>query len=218
MNEYTTERGVTIGWVPIPFLLDQIRASFRASEPPRPTYTETIIDAEGREHSQEREITLQDAEAAREHNPEWWAEHADAWAQYQADLQAWTQRLNDKIWDAVALESLQVDLPEDGAWIDKQERFLDLQVPDDPTARRLHYIRTEIIGGIRDYVKLTALANGSDIEEADLAIAEDSFRYLLQGRLAAGLAQTRRRGAVAVVDESPGSAPADGAGVGEGAE
>ena len=218
MNEYTTERGVTIGWVPIPFLLDGIRATFRATEPPLPTYTETIIDAEGREHPHEREITPQDAAAARRHNPEWWAEYAEAWAQYEADLADWTRRLNDAIWNAVALESLRVELPEDGAWADKQRRFLGMEVPDDPVERRLHYIRTEVIGGVRDYVKLTTLANGSDIEEADLAIAEDSFRYYLQGNLAAGLAATRGRRPATVVDESAGAETPDGAGVGEDAE
>ena len=187
MREYTTERDVTIGVVPIPLFLEELRKAY--PDPARPSYIEHT--AGGGE--QEIEITDREAAAWMEHDPKTWAEHADKWATYIKERDANQERINDAIWKAVMLRSLVVELPKDEGWIQDQEE-LGITVPRSPKERRMHYIRTEVIGGMRDVLRLTAIAQGGDLSEEALSLAEASFRHSLARSLLEGF--TRKSGAV----------------------
>ena len=179
-KEYTTERGVTIGVTPIPMLLDEIR---KANPIPGPfTYVEELAGG----GKLERELT--DAEAAvwAQADPGTWAEHAARWEQYRQDRDAAQELLNDRIWQAIVRSAIVVTLPEDESWID-EHLALGLEVPTDHRKRMLHYIRTEAIGGMRDVLKITAMANGADMAEGALLLAESSFRDSLARSLLRGL-------------------------------
>lgn len=201
--EYTTERGVTVNAVPIPLLLDAIRKAH--PEPELPTYTEHLAGGAEREIPITREV----AAAWEENDPATWAEYADTWADYLARYDAWQEDISEKTWRAVRLKSIRVELPTDDTWIREQES-LGLTVPTDPMERRLHYIRTEAIGTVRDILKLTAIANGADMSEEALSLAEDSFRRDLARSLIGQIAGARR----SVADQPAGGADPGGEGVG----
>lgn len=206
-KEYTTGRGVTIGIVPIPLLLEEVRKANPI--PGRPTYTETLAGGA----TQEVEISEAEAAAWQQTDPESWAEHAETWATYERERDAAQELLNDRIWQAVKARAIRVELPADDGWMEDQ-RELGLAVPTDPRKLRLHYIQTEVIGGMPDIWKITAIANGADISEEALSLAEASFRSELARSLLEGLAGKAR----ALADQPAGRADAGGEGVGAAAE
>jgi hypothetical protein len=183
--EYTTERGVTIDIVPIPLLLDKVRLAH--PEPPRPTYTEHLAGGGT------QEVVISDAEAVawQANDPETWAQHEEAWTEYQAAMDAHNDKLNDVIWKAILKRSIRVELPEDDGWIEDQ-RDLGIDVPDDRRERLAHYIWTECIGGPRDIIRITAMANGADLTEDALHAAEESFRGQLSGQTSSRLENQAR--------------------------
>lgn len=180
MKRYTTERGIEIGITPIPLLLEQVRDAHQHPDPP--TYTETTASGA------ERQVPMvaEDMDAAKEHNPDWYAEHAEVWEAYEVEREKSDAALNVKLLDTIALKAVKVDMPQDETWAEEQE-FLGLTVPTSPLARRVHYVKTEVIGGTRDVVRIMALAAGAQVSEEVLARAESSFRDFLQGNLDSGL-------------------------------
>lgn len=200
--EYITERGVTVNVTPIPMLLDEIRKA--TPMPAQPTYTETLAGGA----TQEVVISDSDARTWRENDPESWAEHAEAWTAFEAEHDAAQSLLNDRLWRAVKLRAIMVDLPKNDDWVEDQAE-LGLTVPDNPRERRSHYIQTEVIGGMRDVLRMTAMANGADLSEEALSLAEGSFRSNLAGQILAGLAGKGR----AVADGPEGGTDESGEGV-----
>jgi hypothetical protein len=205
--EYTTQRGITVDIRPIPLLLDEVRKANPL--PDAPTYTEKLAGGA----TQDVEITDADALAWARNDPDTWAPHAERWATYIQERDAAQGLLNDRIWLAVMRRAIVVEMPKDDAWVAEQEE-LGLTVPASPQERRLHYIRTEVIGGMADIWKITAIANGADLSEEALQLAEASFRHSLARTLLAGLAD--KAGAVAA--GSAGRAHAGGEGVETAAE
>jgi hypothetical protein len=200
--EYTTERGITVNVTPIPMLLDEIRKA--TPFPDQPTYTEHLAGGAT------QDVVISDADAlawARE-NPESWAEHAEAWATFEQERDAAQSLLNERIWQAVMLRAVQVDLPKSDDWIEEQAE-LGLTVPEGKRERRIHYIRTEVIGGLKDSLKMTALANGTDISEEALSLAESSFRGDLARQMLEGLKDKAR----ALAAQLEGGADESGEGV-----
>lgn len=181
MREYITERDVTIGVVPIPLFLEEVRKAYPL--PARPTYTEHLAG----DATNEVEISDAEAEVWAEHDPDTWAEHAEKWADYISRRDAIQEKVNEAIWKAIMLRSLIVELPADDSWIQDQEE-LGITVPRSAKERRIHYIKTEVVGGMRDIIRLTAIANGANISEEALSLAEDSFRNSLARSLTEGLA------------------------------
>ena len=179
-KRYTTERGIEIGICPIPLLLDEVRKAQEAKIPPHPTYEAKTASGVVEIH-QHNETTLQtDEERAM-------------WAEYQGAIAQATDSMNDAIWRAVRLKAIQVDVPGDNGWIEDQ-KALGLTVPEDARERRLHYIQTEVIGGVRDIVRITAIANGADLDEGALAAAEDSFRRAMAGQMEGAFAIQQETG------------------------
>ena len=183
--EYTTERGITVNVTPIPMLLDEIRKA--TPGPAQPTYTEHLAGGA----TQEVVISDSDALAWARENPESWAEHAEEWATFERERDEAQSLINDRIQLAVYKRAVQVDLPKSDDWIQEQAE-LGLTVPDGKQERKLHYIRTEVIGGMKDVWKITALANGTDLSEEALSSAEASFRSELAGTLLKGLKDKAR--------------------------
>lgn len=203
MTEYTTERGITIQVVPIPLLLDKIRAAHPEVEPA--TYTEHLAGGA----TQQVVITEQMATEWEKRDPEGWAPHAAGWAAYRAREEERTRVLNDALWRAVMRKALVVTLPQDGGWIVEQATY-GITVPDDPAERREHYIWTEVIGGQRDILAIMGLAAGANLTEEQIAAAEASFWNTLERPTARQPAAAER--AVAARDE--GGADTDGQGMG----
>lgn len=173
MKEYTTERGVTIGVVPITLLLDKIRESH--PEPPAPTYTEHLAGGA----TQDVPITAEMAAAWMTENPEGWAEHAEAWLAYQDKLNERTKTLNDALWKAVMRRAIVVELPKGKGWITDQ-RDLGIIVPESPIEQREHYIYTEVIGGQGDMIRIMGMASGANLTEEQIATIEASFWDTIQ--------------------------------------
>jgi len=173
MKEYTTERGVTIGIVPIPLLLGKIRESH--PEPPAPTYTEHLAGGA----TQDVPITAEMAAVWMTDNPEGWAEHAADWLAYQDKLDERTRALNDALWKAVMRRAIVVTPPVDEAWI-KDQNELGITVPPEGQARREHYILTEVIGAQGDMLRIMGMAAGADLTEEQLATIEASFWDTIQ--------------------------------------
>jgi hypothetical protein len=182
---FTTERGVTIEVVPIPLFLDKIRKAH--AEPALPTYAEALAGGA----VQQVPITAEMAATWQAEDPATWAEHAGAWAAYQAEKAAADRLLNDRIQRAVFSRAVVVELPVDDRWVRDQEAF-GIPVPTDPTERYAHYIETEVVGGAMDIVRITALASGMDLGEEALRAAEDSFRRVLQRQAPGGAADRAR--------------------------
>ena len=172
--EYTTERGITIEVVPIPLLLDKIRAAHPDPDPP--VYIEHI--AGGAEVPVV--ITEQMAETWQKGDPETWAPYADAWAAYQERDAERTRKLNDVLWRAVMRKAINVLIPPDEEWAEFQ-RDLGIDVPPRGTwDHREHYIWTEVIGGTRDILRIMGLASGADLTEEQITAAEASFWNTLE--------------------------------------
>lgn len=181
--EYTTERGKAIELVPIPLLLGEIRATFRKREPEVPQWSEDV-SGELVYH----DITPDIAEVSAQKKPEWWAQYADAWDEYQEAMDELGEEQNDAILNAIILKGCRFEIPPDEEWVPEQE-IMGLRVPSGLTERKIHYFRTEIIGGIRDIVRLTVTCEGGEIDDETLALAEDSFRGILRGTLRGEMAK-----------------------------
>jgi len=199
MKTYTTERGVTVSITPIPLLLDQIRNMHE--RPEVPTYAEKLA---GGEH--QVEMTAKEMEAAKVHNPDWYAEHAEVWEAYQEAWQESEAALNQKLLDAIALKGVRFDLPDDDLWVEEQA-FLGVTVPESGLARRVHYFKTEVLGGSKDIIKVMVMASGGEVDEEVLARAVDSFRGLLQEAAVEGTINQVR-----AVDHEPEATPDAGSG------
>ena len=175
--EYTTERGITIDVTPIPMFLDELQRNY--PDPPEPTYTETQAGGATREIA----LTEADMALAQVENPEWYEQYRGIWESYQKTANERSAKVNDAVWRAICLRAIRLDLPADNEWVEDQES-LGMTVPTIPRDRKVHYIRTEVVGGPRDMIRITALAAGVNIDEEAMAGVEASFRGLVQGAFA----------------------------------
>ncbi len=205
-KEYITERGVTIGVCPIPLLLEEIRKSQQAKIPPVPTYKAKTVGGGVEVHKHDEKSLRTDEEKA-------------AWAEYEMARAKVEDETSDIIWRAVRLKAIKVTLPESDDWI-LDQLDLGLTVPEDARERRLHYIQTEVIGGMRDIIKITGIANGSDLTDEVLAAAEDSFRGAMAGQMERSLKEKQKpqgldNGSGGLADRNEDDSNADGGEVGE---
>jgi hypothetical protein len=160
--KYTTSRGVEIEIQSIPaMLIDKITASHPDPEPPM--YEVRTMGGAIEKHP----LTETSAET-----PE---EKARFVLWQQAKAQAELER-NRGFMRVVMLRGLKVKLPDDDTWIAEQE-LIGVQVPTEQAARRLHYIETEVFGGLEDYQTITRLVvEASGVSEAAVKSASDIFR------------------------------------------
>lgn len=135
-----------------------------------PVYTITTLG--GTETAAHDETTLQTEEDKR------------AWTNYQLGLKRLAKEQDEaqmKVW----LMALDFDMPEDDGWKAKQ-RFLGIEIPEDPMELRYHYLTTEILRTAEDLLTViggvTKASYHGVIQEEDLDAALNSFRHTLQGR------------------------------------
>src|SRR6187549_3185328 len=140
-RDYTTEFGVKITLLPIPELLaaqitESVTEGMREEgfQLDVPTYTTELVGGgeETREHDEE---SIQDELTA--------AEDRAKWKRYEQAVEERARRTGIKLLDMMLLRGTKVELPADNDWIE-QQKFLGIRVPDDPTLRKLHYLKTEV--------------------------------------------------------------------------
>jgi len=175
-REYTSARGITVTFLPLPpTIVEQIEVIY-AQEVPRPeppTYTEFALGG--------IEVVQAHNETTIKGDPE--AEVAfDA---YKKALAAWTDEVNTRLARYVQVNCVDFDLPESDDWIKRQE-YAGLKVPDDPFDRRLYYLRTEFVGSQDDALNVLAIPMQLAMERSvDLVAAERFLRLGLERREAA---------------------------------
>jgi hypothetical protein len=96
---------------------------------------------------------------------------------------------------------IELELPEDDAWL-KRQRRAHIEIPEDPDDRRYHWLTSEVLVSFDDLMNaiqgITELTYKGAVKEEDIAAAMDTFRGQLQGQTTGVLAASRRRAALAV--------------------
>lgn len=160
MDKFTTSRGIALEFLSIPVLLEKLHSQHPMPAPP--TYTVETATGVKEVHTHD-ETTLETAEDKA------------AWAEYQDNLKAAQAKLNESLMRVVLLRGLKVDIPANG-WVKEQE-YMGITVPDDPTERRMHYLQTEALATREDYEAAVAGVMGaSGVPEEVIRQAEDTFR------------------------------------------
>lgn len=169
-SQFTTAAGATIELRGLsPWMLDAIAPSLEQDwqdlgreKPSPPTYVVTTVGGSEQVHPHD-ETTLESDEDRAE------------WAAYQRARAEWEKELRERMTRVVLAEGVLAG-PADDDWIANQ-KFLGLRVPDDPRARRLHWIRTQLIQGPEDAQGIVAAVLAlSGLSEEKLRAAERSFR------------------------------------------
>jgi len=96
------------------------------------------------------------------------------WAEYQAKRLAAEIELYNRLGRLALNRGTEIDIPDDG-WDTEQESY-GIEVPTDPTERKLHYIETEAVESNQDYSELIlAILAYQGIQQEDRAAAAASF-------------------------------------------
>ena len=159
---FVTSRGIAVRFQGIAMMLDKLRASFQFPKPP--TYEVKVAATGVTEIHEHDEKTIEtDEEKA-------------LWAQYIKNSEDAQTRYNLALTRTVLLRGLQVEMPSDESWI-KQQELIGLDVPKEETAKRLHWLETEVIGGVQDMEAIMlGVMKASGVPEELLASIADSFR------------------------------------------
>lgn len=189
-EEFRTSSGKTVMLQSVsPLLIQKVNATIQDPKPP--TYKmDTLLGEEVFEYD---EKSIQDETATNEDRA--------AWKKYTDGLEEAERKRREKLIDILFTKGIVIEVPDDG-W-EEEQRFLGAEVPENPIARRIHYIQTEVFTSAQDLTdaiaKLMQLTAG--ITEEDMVEIRQSFRGALQGAPAEGLASEddeskprRRRG------------------------
>ncbi len=161
MKTFTTSRGITIEFLPIPTLLEKLQAQHPTPEPP--TYEVKTAAGPVEKHAH-NETTLETDEDKA------------AWADYQARLKAARDKFNSALMRLVMLRGIKADLPEGNAWIEEQE-FIGLSVPEEPHERKIYWLETEVLANEADYMAaVSGVMEASGVPEEVISEAQASFR------------------------------------------
>lgn len=162
-GSYTTSRGVVVHFNGIATLIDALQASLNSKKPQPPSYEVKTAVGVIEKHAHD-ETTLETDEEKK------------AWAEYQANLQAWNAESQTALMRIVLLRGITLELPTTDEW-EKQQAFFGIDVPQDPMEKRLHYLQTEVLGSVNDYGALVAgTMRASGVPEDLLTQMESSFR------------------------------------------
>lgn len=156
MAEFTTRTGIALTLRPVSEAkIQAVRAGI--AWPARPTYTTRLPG--GAEQTHEA-----DAESA---DPVEWAAYMAA---YLAAENEWYERLGQLL----LFYGVAVEVPD--SWEDDQ-RYFGIAIPDDPRAKKSHYILTELLTtrGEQQAIMLAILALNQTPEEA-ITAQEAGFR------------------------------------------
>ena len=113
------------------------------------------------------------------------AENRSVWAEHQK-AQAEAQALQRDRMTRLLISGIDIEVPDDG-W-EEEQRALGIVIPTEPAARRYHYITTEVLVTLRDFLQatqvITSLSYEGVVKEEDIAAAMDSFLSELPGKAA----------------------------------
>lgn len=170
---FTTSRGVEVSFLSIAPLLEKVRASHPIPEPP--TYEVKTAAGPVERHAHDETTLETDADKA-------------AWAAYVKERDAAQDGYNRAVMRTVLLRGLTYTMPEGDAWVKEQE-FIGIAVPTDPLARRLHWLETEALGSVDDYIHLmTGVMEASGVSQEVLTQVEGTFRGNVERNAAEGSA------------------------------
>lgn len=165
-NSFTTSRGVLIHFLGIATLIEALRASQEAKKPKPPSYEVKTLGGAVEQHVHDA-TTLETAEDKTN------------WAAYQQQLTAWEKQSEKDLMRLLMLRGIELKFPDDTLW-EQEHKFIGLDVPTDPMEKRLHYIETEVLGGVADYEALMlGVMRISGVTEEKLSQVEASFRGML---------------------------------------
>lgn len=81
-------------------------------------------------------------------------EERAAWAKYQEILQQHQAHVSEKMLRFFLYYGVKADPDKDEGWQERQ-RFFGIEIPDDPIARKIHYIQSELIFSADDLQEIT---------------------------------------------------------------
>ena len=169
--------------------LAQIEKEYRGRGEPidAPTYTLTIMlpgGEAGTETHTHDETTLEAPgdEALTKSNKIAWAEHLSA----KERLLAAQNAKREYLWFMAGLD---FEMPANDSWAQEQAELYGIEVPNEPAARKLHYIKTVILVSLEDIIRaletITTLSYSGLVDPEAVRASIKSFRNNLQGAAAA---------------------------------
>ncbi len=165
---FTTTAGhvISVQAVP-PMLIEEVRLRAQATVevPPKPTYEVELPDGSPMTYEHDEQSITTDEEKA-------------AWAKYQAALTRREQVSATKVMELFMAKGTIIE--PDGDWGELQEYF-GIELPTNPIARKIHYLRTELLTTVDDINGLMgAVMEASGIDRTVLEAARNSFRGQLR--------------------------------------
>lgn len=134
MNKYTTKRGFDIELLNCGEMIAAFFKSHNESAPKPPTYTIQSMGGGFNEFVLDEKSAETDEEKA-------------ALEQYKIAAGAHDEKTTREFINLIFLRGIRVVENGDG-WAQEQERLFGIRVPADPAERRLHYLTTEVLGGL----------------------------------------------------------------------
>lgn len=183
---YTTATGkkIVLHGLP-PMMVERLQAQYDARKPKIPTYI--VIDIAGSEEIHDHNITTLEVEG----DPVETEKNKKLWDEYVKGTAAIDKESSEAMMRMIMLRGVYVsDYDENGSWVEEQE-FLGLQIPTDASARRYHYLQTEIIGDVNDLNTIMVIVMKlSGIPEEYLREAENLFQSAMEEAASEGFDST----------------------------
>lgn len=167
---FTTSMGYKIEINPIPpFLMD--KATQGVVYPEKPMYEVETAGGEIEYHPHDETTLANDADRA-------------IWDAYQSALTAAQEQENEGMMRIMLLKGIGVEMQGEAFedWLEEQE-FLGIEVPKGKSARKVHYIESEILGNNDDIAEImTRIVAASGVSQEVVDSAKESFRAAAFGQ------------------------------------
>jgi hypothetical protein len=164
---FVSSKGVVLNLRPVSqFKLDALRTS--TEEIPVPQYTMTIAGGEKISHPMDEIIAKNQG-------------RMDEWIKYKQAVHEQNTLQSKRFTELVISEGVELEIPDkDSEWQKNMEHF-GILVPEEPIARKLHYIFSETLVGGEDIAALISqILSVSQISEEAVAKIRNSFRTQAQ--------------------------------------
>lgn len=170
MTTFTTSAGKVLQIQPVPPLLVEevrLRAQETVEVPPVPTYEVVLEDGTVLHYEHDQKSILDSLTKE---------EDRKLWDQRQIALRKQAAVASSKLMDLFFARGVVLEPEElEGPWREFQE-FLGIDLPTNPFALKLHYIKTEILNNVDDlYGAMSAIMGASGIDPKILEAAKRSF-------------------------------------------
>lgn len=176
MEHTVKSTGMKVELVKVPYyqiqgIKTKAEKEFRkASEPVDPPYYEIKTAGGGKEKHPHTAETV--AKSTSDEVKEKWALHQDCLLRLQQTISIRTFRF-------ALRNGVKVEMPEGGEWEDNQ-RFDEVDIPDDPREKYYHYVMTEVLKTPSDQKEATQIilemSTKELIDQEDIEDVEDLFR------------------------------------------